>query len=72
MQVELSWHIGKEGTSQERLDIPPYKAYFYWKSKGRTIRSAEYTKVELQTEIQRRKQAGEEVSAFEQAFSQLA
>ena len=71
MKEELSWHIGKEGSGQECVDIPSYRAYFDWKREGRIIRSAEYTKAELQAEIQHRQREGEGLTEFELALKQV-
>jgi hypothetical protein len=71
IKEELSWHLCKEGSGQERLDIPPYREYFYWEREGRIIHSAEYTKAELQAQIRHRKREGGEVTEFEIALKQL-
>jgi hypothetical protein len=71
MNEELSWHIGKDAVGQESLDRPPYKAYFYWKREGRIVRSAEFTREALETEITRLKNAGEDTTQFELALREL-
>jgi hypothetical protein len=70
MSDELSWHVGKDD-SNGSLDRPPFKAYFYRRSNGKVMRSAEYTKVELVSEIARLRGEGKDVSAFEAALKQL-
>ncbi|WP_144411591.1 hypothetical protein [Azotobacter chroococcum] len=69
---ELSWHIGKSGAKDERMDIPPYKAYFYRKRGGKIIESHAFTKSELEAEIQNRKRVGEDVADLERALVELS
>jgi hypothetical protein len=72
VEEEIAWHIGKDASDQERIDVPPYKAYFYWKREGQIIRSAEYTESELRAEIERLRSAGKDVAPFELALKRLS
>ena len=68
MHYELTWHIGKEDAP---LDQPPYRAYFYWKRGGEIVRSADYSTLELEAEVQRLKQCGTDTAPFEEALRRL-
>ena len=71
MTVELKWNIGKGDGASIRLDIPPFRAYFYWIDNGHIVESADFSKSELQVEIARRTRGGEEIAPFEAALKQL-
>ena len=71
MDEQMSWHIGKEGAGNERIDQPPHKAYFYWKKDGKIIDSAEYTEQELVEELERRRSTGQPLADFEEALRRL-
>lgn len=71
MDEEITWHIGSEAVGDERLDRQPLRAYFYWKCGRDIVRSANFTREELELEISRRKNVGEDVIAFESALRML-
>lgn len=71
MGDEISWHIGKEAGPGECLDAPPYKAYFYWKQDGIIVHSREFLADELEAEIKRRQEAGEQTVDFKEALRRL-
>ena len=71
MTVELTWSIGKGDGPTFRLDIPPFRAYFYWFNNGRIVDSADFSASELQAEIARREVVGDETSQFKEALKQL-
>jgi hypothetical protein len=51
----------------------PLKAYFYWKKKdGRLVRSAEFAQSELEVEVERRIEHGEDPTQFVLALKKLA
>jgi hypothetical protein len=51
----------------------PLKAYFYWKKKdGRLVGSAEFTQSELEVEVERRIEHGEDPTQFVLALKKLA
>ncbi len=51
----------------------PLKAYFYWKKKnGRLVRSADFTQPELEVEIERLIEHGEDPTQFVLALKKLA
>jgi hypothetical protein len=52
--------------------VSPPKAYFYWKRGGRVVRSAQFTQVELEDEIERLIEAGEDTTQFVLALKSLA
>jgi hypothetical protein len=60
---ELTWKVGQEA---------PPKAHFYWKKKGKLMRSAEFTQPELEAEIERLSTAGEDTTEFVLALKMLA
>ena len=68
MHDELTWHIGKE---EAPLDKRPYRAYFWWKRGGQIVHSADFSSTELEAEIQRLKQSGDDASPFEEALRRL-
>lgn len=69
---ELIWHVGKEGTQRTRLDVPPFRAYFTWLEDGQVVRSVDFDKKELETEIARLVDSGEESAPFKDALKELA
>lgn len=71
MTNELIWHIGKEGTSSTRLDVAPFRAYFCWNQNGLSVRSEDYSVIELRAKIQRCLANGENVDAFAAALECL-
>lgn len=71
-KVDLKWHIGKEGTQHTRLDLPPYRAYFTWHAKGQIIQSADFDIKELEDEITRLREAGENPDQFRDALERLS
>jgi len=63
---QLSWEVSHEPGL-------PLKAYFYWKKKhGRLVRSAEFTQLELEVEIERLIEHGEDPTQFVLALKKLA
>lgn len=70
-QEELHWHIGKEGTPSTRLNMPPFRAFFFWVKDGLLVNSADFSREELIAEIERRKNAREDVGPFAQALKRL-
>src|SRR5437667_12607938 len=62
----LSWEVSHEAGL-------PLKAYFYWKKKnGRLVRSADFTQPELEVEIERLIEHGEDPTQFVRALQKLA
>ena len=62
----LSWEVSHEAGL-------PLKAYFYWKKKdGRLVRSAEFTQSELEVEVERLIEHGEDPTQFVLALKKLA
>jgi hypothetical protein len=51
MSKNIHWHIGKEGALSSRLDVGPFRAYFYWTTDGMLEAAADYSVQELETEI---------------------
>ncbi len=63
---QLSWEVSHEAGL-------PLKAYFYWKeNNGRLVRSAEFTQSELEVEIERVIEHGEDPTQFVRALEKLA
>jgi len=62
----LTWEVRREAGL-------PLKAYFYWKKKnGRLVRSADFTQSELEVEIERLIEHGEDPTQFVRALQKLA
>ena len=69
---ELTWKVAHEAERGPREKAPP-KAYFYWKKKdGQVVRSAEFTQSELEVEIERLSEVGEDTTQFVLALKMLA
>ena len=69
---ELTWKVAHEAEREPREKAPP-KAYFYWKKKdGQVVRSAEFTQSELEVEIERLSEVGEDTTQFVLALKMLA
>jgi len=63
---QLTWKVRHEAGL-------PLKAYFYWKKKnGRLVRSADFTQLELEVEIERLIEHGEDPTQFVRALQKLA
>lgn len=71
MATEIQWFIGKEGTIRTRLDVPPFRAFFFWLQDGKVVESADFDKQELEAEIERRSAAGQKTVEFQQAMRKL-
>lgn len=71
MTAELKWSIGRQSVGRTRLDLTPFRAYFYWIDDGQVVASADFSVSELQIEIERRKVGGEDTVPFEDALKQL-
>lgn len=71
MTTEIQWFIGKEGTIRTRLDVPPFRAFFFWLEDGKVVESADFDRQELEVEIERRSVAGQETVEFQQALRKL-
>ncbi len=72
MDEELTWKVAHEAEHEPREKASP-KAYFYWKKKnGQIVRSAEFTQPELEVEIERLSDAGEDTTQFVLALKMLA
>ncbi len=71
MTTEIQWFIGKEGTIHTRLDVPPYRAFFFWLQDGKVVETADFDRQELEAEIERRSVAGQETVEFQQALRKL-
>lgn len=71
MTNEIQWFIGKEGTTRTRLDVPPFRAYFYWLKEGTVVESADFDKDELVLEIGRRVAVGDAATHFKDALREL-
>ena len=71
MGVDLRWHIGKEGASGTRLDAPPFRAFFYWVQDDQLVKSTDFSLDELEIEIDRRRNAGENTEPFLSALKRL-
>jgi hypothetical protein len=65
MNEKLSWNVGDEADGRG----PRQKAYFYWKRDGQLVRSAEFTRPELEVEIER---LSEDMTEFVLALKMLA
>jgi hypothetical protein len=65
MSEQLTWNLRHEATASAR-------ACFYWKKDGQIVRSAEFTRPELETECERLSEAGKDVTQFALALIQLA
>jgi hypothetical protein len=62
----LTWEVRHEAGV-------PLRAYFYWKKKnGRLARSADFTQSELEVEIERLIEHGEDPTQFVRALQKLA
>ena len=62
----MSWEVSHEAGL-------PLKACFYWKKKdGRLVRSAEFTQSELEVEVERLIEHGEDPTQFVLALKKLA
>lgn len=69
--IELVWHIGKEGLTSTNLETPPFKAFFTWLRDGQIERTADFTQSELEAEIERFRGVGDDSAPFEAAVKQL-
>jgi len=65
MNEQLTWNLRHEATASA-------KACFYWKKDGQIVRSAEFTRPELEAECERLSEAGRDVTQFALALIQLA
>ena len=68
MATSIEWSIGKEGTTATCLDRPPFKAFFCFLVDGKLVETLDFDKHELSIEIERRRNAGEEIEPFEKAL----
>jgi hypothetical protein len=69
---ELTWKVAHEAAQGPPEKGLP-KAYFYWKKKnGQLVRSAEFTQSELEVEIERLSEVGEDTTQFVLALKMLA
>lgn len=71
MSDQVLWSVGKEGTAQTRLDLPPFRAFFYWLRDGQLVNAGDFNAQELEAELLRRKTVGEDTVPFEQALKAL-
>lgn len=71
MTQQLLWSVGKEGTVQTQLDLPPYRAFFYWLRDGVLVDVGDFDIQELKAEIQRRSELGDDTAPFEEALKAL-
>lgn len=71
MDLMIIWNIGQEAAAQGSLKGKPYRAFFYWTQNGQTIKTADFTKSELETEIARLLILKEDVTEFEAALRRL-
>jgi len=71
MSDQVLWSVGKDGTVQTRLDLPPFRAFFYWLRDGQLVDAGDFNAPELETEILRRKSVGEDTVPFEHALKAL-
>jgi hypothetical protein len=68
---EIQWFIGKEGTTRTRLDVPPFRAFFFWLQDGKVVESADFDRQELEVEIEKRRVAGQDTAEFVKALKGL-
>lgn len=71
MTGEIQWFIGKEGTTRTRLDIPPFRAFFFWLQDGKVVKSADFDRQELEVEIEKRRVVCQDAAEFEKALKGL-
>lgn len=71
MTEEVQWFIGKEGTIRTRLDVPPFRAYFFWLQDGKVVKTADFDRQELEVETEKRRVAGQETIEFIRALKGL-
>lgn len=71
MTGEIQWFIGKEGTTRTRLDIPPFRAFFFWLQDGKVVKSADFDRQELEVEIEKRRVACQDAAEFVKALKEL-
>lgn len=72
MPEEIQWFIGKEGTIHTRLDVPPFRAFFFWLQDGKVVESADFDRQELEAVIEARRVAGQDTDEFMKALKGLA
>lgn len=71
MSDQVLWRVGKEGTVHTRIDLPPFRAFFYWLRDGQLVDACDFNVQELEAELLRRKTVGEDTTPFEQALKAL-
>lgn len=73
MTEEIQWFIGgKEGTIRTRLNVPPFRAFFFWLQDGKVVESADFDRQELEVEIEKRRVVNQETVEFVKALKELA
>lgn len=73
MTEEIQWFIsGKEGTTRTRLNVPPFRAFFFWLHDGKVVESADFDRQELEVEIEKRRVVKQETVEFVKALKELA
>ena len=68
---ELIWKVRHVTGNGSQQDAPP-KACFYWRRDGQLVRSAEFTQLELEVEIEKLSSAGTDLTQFVLALKLLA
>src|SRR5258708_16430866 len=72
MNEDLTWEVRHEAAGRESRQKAPAKACFYWKKDGQLLRSAEFTRSELEIECERLSEAGGDITQFVRALHRLA
>ena len=72
MNEDLTWEVRYEAAGRESPQEASAKACFYWKKDGQLVRSAEFTQSELEVEIERLSEVGEDTTQFVLALKMLA
>ena len=72
MITKIEWNIGREGTEHARLDQQPFRAFFSWLRDGRVIECADFSRLELEDEIEKRRLHGQNTVEFDAALKELS
>lgn len=73
LELTVTWRVGKGGGGPgERLDTPPYKAYYCLTWGKEIIDHKEFTRAELEQEIDRLSKAGEDITDHEKALRKFS
>ena len=72
MNEDLTWEVTYEAAGGESRQQDLAKACFYWKKDGQLMRSAEFTRSELEVECERLCETGTDLTQFVLALKQLA